>query len=191
MEFPIIILSAGHDSVRKGAFSDQYGVSEYELTTAICNGVQFLLSKYEPKCQVEVVSSDRLEDVVKELKSDGRVTYAVEFHINALNSSSSGCETLYYHPAAKAFATLVQSKLVENLGNRNRGVIYRDDLGFLKTGDVSIITEPFFMSNPEEMKRFIVDEDTGSISDEKLAILAMAHGIAIAHGVGFEITPFA
>jgi len=73
-------------------------------------------------------------------------THFVSIHVNDSMPSGSGTETLIESKFSKPFATLIQRALVDNLGLRDRGVKFRDDLAVLKTGGIpSVLIELGFI----------------------------------------------
>lgn len=81
----------------------------------------------------------------------------VELHCNAYNNVAKGCETLYWHTSEKGkqLAGFVQNEMLKALGNADRGLKPINSKGrgaAVLRGSYApmIMTEPFFIDNPQE-----------------------------------------
>lgn len=92
--------------------------------------------------------------------------YAVELHFNSAGPTAHGFEYIYHHPMseplARAFAAAHAKHVPWARPRADRGVMKRPEwdgssagLGFLRyTGCPTVITEPFFGSNRDEVERY-------------------------------------
>jgi len=176
-----IYLSEGHDAKRRGAVNAKYGLSEYDLAVPIA---AMVFSELAHLPAVTLMEQDTLGNVIRSMKAkDVDKTISIEFHFNSnVGTPWRGCETLYLHNLALPLAESVQSATQGYMDNRDRGVKRRDNLGFLKTGSVSLILEPFFINNDDELEKFVIKEDKSGVDNWKLKALAKAMAFGIAAG---------
>lgn len=99
-------------------------------------------------------------------------------HNGASSPTANGSETICYPGSQQGMrlATLVLNGLCNRLGTYRRGVIQRDDSDVTYTEMVAIITEAFFVSNPNECAMF----NNGGAEKEAQGIL---DGILAYYGV--------
>lgn len=156
-----VFVSIGHDAVRTGSRNSEYDITEYDICVDL---TQYLYEELiELKIDAEKVWSDKLGEAISEINGKARLNdIAIETHINSFsNPSVRGCETLYYTNSGrgKKLAQDIQNSLLAHLGVKDRGILERDNLTFLKKIKcTSIITEPFFLSNEDEVKRFLLKD---------------------------------
>lgn len=99
--------------------------------------------------------------------------YFVSVHLNSNGSTATGIETLYKTDKGKAIAKPIQNAMIEATGDRDRGLVYRDDLYVLNgTKMPAVLVETGFISNPEFEAKFKADDY------RKLIAGAIASGIA-------------
>lgn len=172
-----VFISVGHDKKRKGAKCDIINEYEYDLLIPLTD---YLFDELTSRgIDARKVNSDKLGAAVKEINKEcNKNDIALETHFNKFsNASVKGCETLFYKGSTRGenLADSIQNSLLAYLGVHDRGLLARDNLAFLKQVKcTSIITEPFFLSNEEEVKRFLVnDRDTNL----KNIAFAIANGI--------------
>ena len=174
-----VFISVGHDTKRKGAkspFTDEY---EYDILIALTHYIWEEL--IDLGIDTQKVYSDILGDAISEInKTCNTDDIALETHFNSFsNPSVKGCETLFYKGSTKGkeLAQDIQNSLLAHLGVHDRGILERDNLAFLKkTKCVSIITEPFFLSNEEEVNRFLLKDREANLRNIAFSI---AKGIEI------------
>lgn len=153
----------GHTNKAKGAMlSEPFEISEYEYNKVLASLI--------------LLYSLDLENVdVKLFFRDGRGirnTYiaverwgadcSVELHFNSYTGKAAGSCVLYGDkPGAKDFAGIMQGKLVQTMGNRDRGIkqVALSDRGgtsLCSPGKVPrILIEPGFGSNLNDSKRLL------------------------------------
>ena len=156
-----VFVSVGHDVRRKGAKCEIINEYEYDLLIPL---TQYLMEELvDMRIDAVKVYSDILgnavEEVNKHCESD---SIAIETHFNNFSDTSvGGCETLYCKGSSKGkeLAGDIQNSLLAHLQVKDRGLLERDNLAFLtKVTCVSIITEPFFLSNKKEVERFLEND---------------------------------
>lgn len=176
-----VYLSEGHDAKRRGAVNATYNLSEYDLSVPLA---ALVFSELTHLPAVTLMEQDTLKDAIRSMKAKHvNKTISVEFHFNSnAGAPQSGCETLYLHNLALPLAESVQGAMQGFMGNRDRRVKRRDNLGFLKTGSVAIILEPFFINNNDELEKFVMKEDKSGVDNAKLKALAKAMAFGISAG---------
>ena len=74
--------------------------------------------------------------------------YFINIHCNAFNGIGQGAETLYFKEDSKKFARIIQYLYASEIGLRDRGIKYRDNIAVLKnTSMPSILVELGFIDN--------------------------------------------
>lgn len=156
-----LFLSVGHDALKKGAYNEKYRLHEYDILVEL---TQYCFEEaIEIGLECEKVFSDRLSSAIEEVNQKANTSdIAVELHINSFsNPDVKGCETLYYTGSKKGkeLAGDIQNSMLAFLQVHDRGLLPRNNLAFLnKVKCTSIITEPFFLSNEDEVKRFLLHD---------------------------------
>lgn len=145
-----IVLNPGHGGADPGAVNEELQITEHAVCVEIVKRMQAALN-----CDVVI----QIEGLSKAIAAINKLkpSLVVSVHCNAAtNKAANGAETLYYpgSAAGRMLASTIQFQLVEKLGQRNRGIQARGDLGLLRsTSCPAVIVEPFFISNSEEYKR--------------------------------------
>ena len=123
------------------------------------------LSQYAPpKSQSGKNTSSVVPYILRQSKipscdiNDLNPDFIVSLHCNAYNGSASGTEVLYHHRSAegKLMAELLNARLVNALGLRNRGIKAKnaeDRGGYLlvSANAPRVIAEPFFIDNYSDL----------------------------------------
>lgn len=167
--------SVGHDCKRKGAYNEKYDIHEYDVCVEL---TQYCIEEAVGLgIDSEKVQSDRLGAAIKEINQKAnKEDLAIEVHINSIAAQHiKGCEVEYYKGSkrGKRLAKYIQDNMLSHLGMRNCKNDARDDLGFLeKTKCTAIIPEPFFLSNEENVQRFL-------LTDREINLRNIAKTIAI------------
>lgn len=152
--------SVGHDARKKGAYNKKYNIHEYDICVEL---TQYCIEEaIEIGIDSEKVYSDTLGSAIKEINSKcEKNDLAIEMHINSIAVPKvKGCEVEYYKNSKRGqrLAFHVQNSLMAHLGLRNCKNDGRDDLSFLeRTKCTAIIPEPFFLSNEENVQRFLLN----------------------------------
>ena len=153
-----VFVSVGHDAQKKGAKCTILNEYEYDILIPL---TQYLMEELVGmKIDAVKVYSDVLGSAIEEVnrQCDGD-SIAIETHFNNFKDSSvGGCETLYCKGSSKGkeLAIDIQNSLLAHLQLKDRGLLERDNLAFLNdTKCPAVIVEPFFLSNKEEVKRFL------------------------------------
>lgn len=153
-----IALDAGHGGTDPGAVGPT-GLKEAHVNLSVIKKFDEYL-----RGQGAATKLTRATDIYISPNERGRIANAwdadrfVSVHFNAAaDRTVNGTETLY-HPTknvnSKKLAEKLQSRLVEALGLRNRGIKERTDLGLLNTASMpTALTESSFISNTYEEAR--------------------------------------
>jgi N-acetylmuramoyl-L-alanine amidase len=111
------------------------------------------------------VRMTRTEDKFVELSqrytiaNNWNADYFISVHCNSNGPSAVGIETLYKSETGKALATPVQKYLIQETGDVDRGLKYRDNLAVLNgTHMPAILPEIGFISHPATEKKFFTTE---------------------------------
>lgn len=157
-----VALIIGHSSKDGGAYNEKYGINEYRYNEIIVKQLAQDISKDYPEIETMIVYRDsysKLPSKVNETFAD----IAIEFHLNAAeNKTAHGCEMLYWGSSVKGheLASMFQVNVTNRLNLRDRGVKPLKDNsrgGYLlkSTAMPTIIAEPFFLSNDNELSKMI------------------------------------
>jgi len=107
------------------------------------------------------------------IANDWHADYFVSVHLNSDGQSATGIETLYKTEKGKALATPIQAAMIGATGDRNRGLVCRNDLYVLNgTNMPAALAETGFISNPSFEAKFKTNEYRLLIAN------AIAYGIA-------------
>lgn len=156
----LINISIGHSLKEQGATTKDGKTTEYLFNFALAQLVRDELIKLGYR----VVITNRLTDgggtgMTADVKAINATDadISVELHCNAFNTNAQGCEMLYWCRSAngKRLAQCLQNKVVNVLGNANRGIKSINSKGrgakvLKETSMPMVISEPFFIDNPED-----------------------------------------
>ena len=163
MKKNLVALVIGHSEKSKGAYNKALDVHEYDLNKQEALKVYDILEKQGIDCILihRKTYSKLPQDINKH-----NPNVIISFHHNAFSQKSTGTETLYYHKSknGKRLAEIMQAKAVKALGYKDRGVKPKDSEdrgGYLLryTNATCVILEPCFISNDNELKDFIKNQD--------------------------------
>lgn len=155
-----ICISIGHSFKEQGATTKDGKTSEYLFNAALAQLVKEQLVKYG----YDTVITNRLTDgggtgMTADVKAINNTDadICVELHCNAFNTKAQGCEMLYWCRSTngKRLAQCLQNQVVNALGNANRGIKSINSKGrgakvLKETSMPMVISEPFFIDNPED-----------------------------------------
>lgn len=163
-----ICVDAGHGSRDPGAVNGEYKESVIALEIVLKLGEVITAGGDEIVYTREDDTFVELYDRCKIANNAGCDCF-VSIHLNSAESKqANGTETLVYGPSSVSackLAEIVDRKMVEATGFRDRGVKFRPDLCVLKrTKMPAILVEVGFISNDDEVKQ-LVDESV----QEKIA----------------------
>lgn len=159
-----VFWSVGHDYKRKGAYNEKHNIYEYDVCVEL---TQYCIEEaLGLNIDSEKVYSDCLGAAIKEINLRASTDdLAIEIHVNSIAAQHAarihGCEVEYYKGSkrGKRLARRIQDNMVSHLGLRDCKNDARDDLGFLeKTKCTAVIPEPFFLSNEENIQRFLLND---------------------------------
>ena len=151
-----IFINAGHGGKDPGAVSKK-GTQEKIVTREVSS---LLAAKLiQNGFNVEFFQQEKaLTEITKTEKTSNSDLF-ISIHCNAAtNKTANGVEVLYYPSSIKGIkcATLVQNKLVELTGLKDRSIKARTDLHVLKsTKAPAILVELAFLTNEKEEKLLI------------------------------------
>ena len=124
-----IFIDPGHGGKDPGAVGN--GLQEKDITLAVSLKLKALLEKHG--IETKMSRSTDIYLAINEryqLANTWGADYFISIHCNA--AKGTGSETLYYKVNSKTYAQTLQSAFIEQIGTRDRGVKYRDDLGVIK-----------------------------------------------------------
>jgi len=152
-----ILLSAGHNPIRKGACNDEY--CEYDEALSWIKLIHEMIEEVIP---CEIVPTGKLHKKVDFINDTTECKLAMELHFNS-NVNAKGSECLH-HPNSVKGKALCESVLEEfedqNIFQPNRGAkigYYQMnpskpvDYFLRQTRPVAIIVEPQFISQKEDI----------------------------------------
>lgn len=150
-----IVITAGHSNADPGAKNGV--VTEAHVVTDFRNLVAFYLTQSNAEFTTDGVGSENLP-LGQAIKLITPGALAVEFHCNAFtNPAATGVETLSQErdkPAGTRLCAVVADTLgIVNRGAKSEGSGQHSRLGFVRAG--GIILELFFISNPEDLRRYL------------------------------------
>ncbi len=128
---------------------------------------------------MQIIFRDNTSDGYKKLPAKLNAIgphFIFSLHCNAFNQTAKGTETLFFHGSdnGKKLARIVQKRLVEALGLKNRGLKETKDTDrgghLLKlTRAPCVICEPFFIDNAADL----------TVAQRRRKSLAAAYAAAI------------
>lgn len=160
-ENKLVCISIGHSIKDQGAWSSNNKVGEYSYNKELA----YIIRDELKALGISSVITNRLTDGggtgvsadIKAINATG-ASVCVELHANAFNGKATGTETLYWHSDnnGKCLANYVQDECLKALGLTNRGVkgINGSNRGggiLHRSNPTTIITEPFFIDNSEDL----------------------------------------
>ncbi|QDP41496.1 N-acetylmuramoyl-L-alanine amidase family protein [Radiobacillus deserti] len=160
-EFKVVI-DPGHGGKDVGA-TGASGQNEKDFTLSVSKKVQTLLKE---ESGIEVFMT-RTEDSFISQESRYRPKYAnklnadvfISIHGNTFTDPTvSGTETFYYHKHSKYLANLIQEKVVEATGFRDRGIQKKDLFVVRDTKMPAVLIEVGYLTNPQEESEMWTEE---------------------------------
>ncbi|HLW60951.1 MAG TPA: N-acetylmuramoyl-L-alanine amidase [bacterium] len=148
---PAVIIDPGHGGADSGAVGPT-GLRESTVTLAISRMVQQRLARQGIRVVLTRTddSTVALEDRPDVAQRAGGVVF-VSIHANASQSPlKEGTETYYGTADSHALAMMIQSEVVQALGEPDRGIRTADFYVIVKTPMPSVLVETAFISNPVE-----------------------------------------
>ena len=164
-----VVIDPGHGGKDVGATGDS-GFYEKDFTLSMSNKVKEILEK-EDKIKVYMT---REEDTFISSEDKYRPKYAnelnadlfISIHGNTYEDSTvSGTEAYYYHTGSKSFAKILQGKVVEATGFKDRGVKNNDFFVVKYTDMPAVLLEIGYLTNPEEELLMIDDNFQNKIAE--------------------------
>jgi N-acetylmuramoyl-L-alanine amidase len=169
-----ICIDAGHGGSDPGACGKE-GLKESAVNLAIC---QYLASKLEDLgCAVLFTRSSEIYvplGIRAGIANDWNADICLSIHLNSDGDFANGIETLYKTANGKALATPIQNRLIAATGDRDRGLVCRNDLYILNATKMPCcLVEAGFISNPSfeaklrtaEYQRLIATAIAGGLAD--------------------------
>lgn len=176
-----ICIDAGHGGRDSGAVG-KGGLKESVVNLSICEE----LSKRLRAAGVAVLMTRQRDEFVElsrraQIANEWGAEWFVSVHLNSNGPTANGVETLYKTNSGKQLAERVQRRLVESIGERDRGLKLRNDLAVLnQTRMPAILPEVGFISNEATEAKFRTDRHIALVAD------ALAKGILDFFGVAPE-----
>ncbi|MGA1825716.1 MAG: N-acetylmuramoyl-L-alanine amidase [bacterium] len=145
----------GHLPARPGAVNTNYSFKEHHEAKKIVDALFTRIITPESLYTYIPVKSGPLKEKVAFINKEATdVSIAVEIHFNASESrKAQGIETLYFPGSTqgKRLAVSIQQTLRNVLPFKDRGIIERNNLYFLKATTIpAIIAEILFIHNNQE-----------------------------------------
>ena len=151
-------LIVGHSNVSQGASNPTNGITEFQVNDYIARRIAMTLDEAGDIVPVTIYRNSYATLPGEVNRTD--VDLSLSLHCNAFNNTASGTEMLYYHNSrrGKAFAEILQEKVVGALGLRDRGIKpkHSEDRGgyiLRETSMPCVIAEPFFIDNDSDFAR--------------------------------------
>lgn len=92
------------------------------------------------------------------------VEYFVSIHFNAFNGNAYGSEVLYKTDKGKELGEPILKEIINAIGTKSRGMIYRGNLYVLnKTKMPAIIVEGLFVDNKEDVEKYNAEKISEAI----------------------------
>lgn len=150
-----IVITAGHSNTDPGAVNGV--VTEAHIVTDFRNMVAHYLKEAGRNFVTDGAGNDN-QPLAKAIALIKPGDLAVEFHCNSFsNPNATGVETLssgMHKAIGAAICNAVASTLnIANRGAKDEGSGQHSRLGFVRAG--GIIVELFFISNQEDLKRYL------------------------------------
>lgn len=124
-----IFIDPGHGGKDPGAVGND--LKEKDITLSVALKLNALLEKQGIETKMSRSTDTYLTINERyQLANDWGADYFISIHCNA--AKGTGSETLYYKVNSKSYAQTIQKSFIEQIGTRDRGVKYRDDLGVIK-----------------------------------------------------------
>ena len=146
-------LVIGHKKTSPGARNRNADLAEFAFNEQLVLDIEQQVTGVQVQ-RVYRRTYPTLPGDINELDPD----FIVSFHCNAYDEKTSGTEVLYYHRSSdgKAMAKILQKRLVDALGLRDRGIkpkTSEDRGGYLlqNTKAPCLIAEPFFIDNDADL----------------------------------------
>jgi len=154
-------LVIGHKKASPGAVNKKTGITEFEFNDDFARRIENKVKNVDIQ-RVYRRTYQELPDDINALNPD----FIVSLHCNAFNTRASGTEVLYYHKSEKGrkMAEILLTHLLEHLKLPDRGIkpkTAEDRGGYLLcyTKAPSVIAEPFFIDNDDDLDRAKEDMD--------------------------------
>ncbi len=162
-----IAIAVGHSETKPGAVNKTTALSEFKFNSVVAAALKLALSKkYDVRIFFRPPNLDNI-DAIRKVVREINIYYpglAIELHCNAANSSASGAEVLFWYKNKKTeqIAEFGANEFAIALSVPSRGSkpIKRGDRGSVFLGETrcpAIITEPFFISNDNDLTKALVN----------------------------------
>ncbi|HET8999387.1 MAG TPA: N-acetylmuramoyl-L-alanine amidase [bacterium] len=148
---PAVVIDPGHGGPDSGAIGPT-GVREADVTLEIGHMVRQALEHQHVRVVLTRTTNALvgLEDRPDIARREGGVVF-VSIHANASQySSKKGTETYYATPESASLAAVIQSEVVQALGEPDRGVRAADFYVIVNSPMPAVLLETAFISNPAE-----------------------------------------
>lgn len=150
-----VVITAGHSNADPGAVNGV--VTEAHIVTDFRNMVSFYLHRAGVEHATDGTGHTNLP-LAKAVRLITPGSVAVEFHCNAFtNPNATGVETLSQEEDKVTGSLLCKAVAgvlgITNRGAKSEGSGQHSRLGFVRAG--GIILELFFISNPDDLRRYL------------------------------------
>ena len=162
-----IAIAVGHSETKPGAVNKTTALSEFKFNSVVAAALKLVLSKkYDVRIFFRPPNLDNI-DAIRKVVREINIYYpdlAIELHCNAATSNASGAEVLFWYKNKKTeqIAEFGANEFAIALSVPSRGSkpIKRGDRGSVFLGETrcpAIITEPFFISNDNDLTKALVN----------------------------------
>lgn len=145
-----IFIDPGHGGKDPGAVGNN--LQEKDVTLSVSLKLKTLLEKHGIETKLSRSTDTYLTINERyQMANAWGADYFISIHCNA--AKGTGSETLYYKVNSKSYAQTIQKSFIEQIGTRDRGVKYRDDLGVIKwTNMPAVLIELAFIDTVNDSK---------------------------------------
>ena len=160
MKIAIVI---GHHKESKGAYSNYFGMREYDFYKDVQKSIHFIWETYEVDFYEHDSSisgyTSRIKDTASRINKKD-YDLVISMHFNSFEPQANGCETLYFYNSkkgekyAKSFNNLF-TKIVRVKDRGIKALTNKKDRGFAMLyypKAPTILIEPFFGSNDDDCR---------------------------------------
>ena len=153
-----IFLDAGHNNSGFNTGAVGNGLTEQDITFEVSkllgnilkNDFEIKLSRPTKETKLGINNATAI-NARWQMANEWNANYFISIHCNAFNGQASGAETLYFREDSKEFARIIQCLYSTDIGLRDRGIKYRDNIAVLRNTTMpSILIELAFIDNESD-----------------------------------------
>ena len=153
-----IFLDAGHNNSGFNTGAVGNGLREQDITFEVSKLLgDILKNDFEIKLSRPIKETNLGTNNATAINSrwqmanEWNADYFISIHCNAFNGQATGAETLYFREDSKELARIIQCLYSTDIGLRDRGIKYRDNIAVLRNTTMpSILIELAFIDNESD-----------------------------------------